>query len=95
MEQRHHNFKERVFACPSEAKAGQGDANLGNGKQLFRLCEQCQCCPGTRAAFIRQMAQPGVTHGEECCLRCSEKAVDGQNEAHDGKARNVIGWGHA
>ena len=94
MEERLDDAEERFFAGPSESKAAEGDADLGDGKQPCRIGEQAEGRLRAGLAFFGKLPQARAAYGEQGHFRGGEEAVQTDEQRHQNEAKSQVRLGH-
>jgi len=66
---------ESIFSRPSQAEAGECDANLRHGEKLFRMGQEREGHLRTGVPLIGEMAQAGIADRKERDLGRGEERV--------------------
>ncbi len=91
MEQTDENPVEGVLPGPTQAQAGQGDADLRHREQAPGVGEQAERGLGAGLPLLRHLPEPRVAHGKQCHFSAREEAVDGDQQNHQQYAKWGVG----
>ena len=79
----HEDLMDGFFAGPTEAKGGNGDADLGDGEESLRVLEEAERGFGAGVTIVGELFQAGFAGAEEGCLGGREEGVRRDDQANE------------